>query len=350
MLKTPIPYIDLRGKTPIDLLRAYPDKAQALIRAARRSYGMLSYAASVVAFPFADRKSHEWLKRTSNPYLYEIETFADILGVRGIYALNLSYEWGCTGGAYPTGETVTLLRVLDWPFPELGKHVVIALQQGRAGEFYNVTWPAVSGVYTGMAPGRFSAALNQAPMREHKLTYAGDWLKNRLQVQRELGLPPAHLLRQAFEQAENYEAAREILAKTKLAMPVIYILAGTKPGEGCIIERLENEAEIIELGAGRQVSAANHFNSRLAAVGQGWRPRAMDSPGRYRQSCAIYGHDVLKENFDWLQGPILNQLTRLAVLCDASSSRLMAQGFEGSSRVTELYNLPADTGEHRQAV
>ncbi len=103
---------------------------------------------------------------------------------------------------------MTLLRVLDWPFPALGKQVMVVLQKGKAGDFYNITWPGVSGVYTAMAPGRFAAALNQAPMRMHGLGYAGDWLKNRLMAGRETGLPPAHLLRQVFEQADSYETAK----------------------------------------------------------------------------------------------------------------------------------------------
>jgi len=350
MLKTPISFVDLRGKSPIDLLRSYPDRAQALVKAARRTYGKLSYAASALALPIADKKSHAWLKRTCDPYLYEIETFAEILGVPGIYALNLSYEWGCTSGAYPTDETVSLLRVLDWPFPELGRHVMVVLQRGRAGEFYNITWPALSGVYTGMAPRRFSAALNQAPMRGHHLTYFGDWLQNRRQVRHELGLPPAHLLRQVFEQAESYEAAREILAKTPLAMPAIFILSGVRPGDGCIIERLEHEVEITDLGASQQASASNHFNSRLAAVGKGWRPRAQDSQGRWRQSCSLHGHDLEQGNFDWLQSPMVNPFTRVAVVADAASGRLMVQGFEGATRVTELFNLPAELERERKVI
>ncbi|MDE3061393.1 MAG: hypothetical protein KGJ06_10320, partial [Pseudomonadota bacterium] len=96
MLKPAIPTVDLRGKTPVDLLRAYPDRAQALIKAARRTYGPLSNAAATLAFPLADRVSHRWLKRTRNPFLYEIESYAEILESRGVYTLNLSYEWACT--------------------------------------------------------------------------------------------------------------------------------------------------------------------------------------------------------------------------------------------------------------
>ena len=90
---------------------------------------MFSQGISLLALPLADRRSHAWLKRNRNPYLYEIETFADILEGWGIYSLNIAYEWGCTSGVYRTDEGVTLLRLLDWPFPELGKQVMVVLQQ-----------------------------------------------------------------------------------------------------------------------------------------------------------------------------------------------------------------------------
>ncbi len=58
-----------------------------------------------------------------------------------------------------------LRRTLDWPFRGLGKCVEIAWQSGPAGEFYNVTWPGPVGVLSAMAPGRFCAVINQAPMQ-----------------------------------------------------------------------------------------------------------------------------------------------------------------------------------------
>jgi len=343
MIKNSIPFVDLRGKTPIDLLRAYPDKAHDIIRASTNTYGFASRAASRLALPYADKKSHAWLKRNYNPYLYEIESFADILDTPGIYALNLSYEWACTSGIYRTDETPSLLRVLDWPFPALGKHIVITLQQGKAGEFYNLTWPGVSGVYTAMAPGRFAAAINQAPMREHQLGFVGDWFKNRILVDREEGLPPSHLLRRVFEQATSYDAAKRMLTETRIAMPTIFILSGTKQGEGCIIERLENSAQVLELGADRQLTTSNHFNTSLAKEGKGWRPREIDSAGRYRQSCDIHGYDMNADHFDWLRAPIINKNTRLCVVADAATHRLVAQGFEGMTKVTGVFVLPAES-------
>lgn len=351
MLKTTIPFVDLRGKTPVDLMRAYPDKTQQLVKAARQSWGKLSDTMGAVALPIADRRSHNWLKRTKNPYLHEIESFADIVTTPGIYSLNLSYEWACTSGVYPTHDTITMLRVLDWPFPALGKEVMVVLQEGRGGSFYNITWPGMSGVFTAMAPGRFSASLNQAPMRKHRLTKAGDWVKNRRLAGRENGLPPAHLLRQVMEQADTYHTAKYMLTKTPVSSPVIFVLGGLWPGEGCIIERLENAAEVIELPKNRPITAANHFTSVFANFENGWRPRGIDSAGRYRQSCTFGEGELYAPDFNWLSPPMLNSLTRLCVVCDPATGRLMVQGFEGVWAVTDLFNLPiANYDVEREAI
>jgi len=351
MLKNSIPFVDLRGKTPVDLLRAYPDKAQELILAARRTYGFASSLASAALMPLADKLSHQWMIKSRNPYLHEVESMADVLSSRGVYTLNVCFEWGCTSGLWRTDDTISLLRVLDWPFPALGKHVVVAHQQGKAGEFYNVTWPGMTGMFNGMAPGRFTAAINQAPMRKHGKGFILDWVKNRKIAREQTAIPPAHLLRQVFETAEHYAAAKDMLAKTPLAVPAIFVLGGTKPGEGCVIERLENVAEIFELGAEQFVRSSNHFNSMsFSQIGKGWYPREIDSAGRYRHSGSIGGYELEQEHFSWLRSPIINPNTRLCVLSDAQSRRLMVQGYEGSLPVTEIFHMPAVRHAQQQVV
>lgn len=350
MIHTPIPFVDLRGKTPVDLLRAYPDRARDLVRASRRSWGIWSEIASIPALPVADRLSLAWLRRHNNPYLHDIETCGELISVPGGVALNLCFEWGCTSGAWQSGETVTLLRILDWPFPDLGKYAVVALFQGRAGSFYSVTWPGMVGVFNVMAPGRFAAAINQAPMRRYGRGYAGDWLTNRLRMRRSGGLPPAHLLRQVSERAKDYPEAKEMLLKMPLAIPAIFTLAGTKPGEGCVIERLEDMAEVMELGFRPQVVTANHFNGHLDKVGYGWRPREIDSAGRYHYASGIPAHELSQEHFKWLKAPVINADTRLAILADAALPRLMVQGYEGVIPATAVFNLPAPAKEQQQAV
>lgn len=339
MLKTHIPYIDLRGKTPTDLLRAFPDKATALLIASRRTLGLFSYVVSAALLPLSDSLSRRWLKRSRNPYLHEIETAAGLVAKKGVYTLNVAYEWGCTGGAYAVGEQVAMLRVLDWPFPALGKHMVVAHQQGVAGDYYNVTWPALSGVYQAMAPGRFAAAINQAPMRMYGLGFIGDWAINRILMKRKRGLPPAHLLRQVFDQARSYQEAKDMLCATPLAIPAIFTLTGVAPGEGCVIERLETSAEIKELSAAQNVTCSNEFHSAFAGKGKGWRPRAVDSAGRYRQSAEISGQDMRSDHFEWLRAPIINVYTRLVMRADAADASLLVYGYEGHMPVTNAFTL-----------
>lgn len=341
MLKTTIPLIDLRGKTLIDLLRAYPDSAKTLITSARKSYGILSNVASGIILPFIDKKSHKWLKNTNNPFLHEIETFDSILGARGVYSLNLSYEWGCTSGAYSNNDSVIMMRVLDWPFPKLGKNILVVLQNGKAGDFYNITWPGISGVFNAVAPSRFCAALNLAPMHRHSKFFIFDWLKNRKIMHKQTGLPPAHLLRQVFEKAQDYKTAKEMLVKTPLAVPAIFILTGLNAGEGCIIERLENEAKVREIGADQQVVASNQFQSSLS---KGTKARPFfNSQGRWQQGCSLQAHELTENNFAWLRPPMLNPFTRLCMISDAATGMLSVQGFEGVNTATEIFTLPQNS-------
>lgn len=43
--------------------------------------------------------------------------------------------------------------------------VEVARQRGVAVDFRSVTWPGFDGLLTAVAPGRFAASINQAPMR-----------------------------------------------------------------------------------------------------------------------------------------------------------------------------------------
>jgi hypothetical protein len=87
-----IPLIDLRGKTPVDLLKAYPERARALVDAAKGSFGLVSRAASLVALPLGDRASRAWLARTGNRYGAEIDEIAALLGSGGAHVLNVCFE------------------------------------------------------------------------------------------------------------------------------------------------------------------------------------------------------------------------------------------------------------------
>jgi len=326
-----IPCVDIRGRSPVDLLTAYAASAQALIAAAARTYGSAGQAASLAALPLGDRASLRWLQRNRNPYLAEMQAMAQVLGRSGVYFLNVCFEWGCTGGVWDTMEGPMLRRVLDWPFPALGEHLVVAHQDGPAGEFLNATWPGVTGIFQAAAPGRFAAALNQAPSRRRGLGFAGDWLRSRLLTQRSTALPPAHLLRRVFETAPDYDAAKRLLCGTRLAVPAIFLLAGTRAGEGCIVERTEDDFVLRAMADGR-ACAANHFVDREA----GWRARPIDSAGRLAAARALNADDG---DFAWFQPPIANANSRLAMTATPASGALALMGTEGTVPVTEPFRL-----------
>jgi len=339
--KVTIPLIDIRGKSFTDFISEHETEARNVLLAARNVLGVASRAAAFVLMPLADRCSRRWLGRTDSPYLAEIDHCAEVVGMSGAHALNAAYEWACTTGAFATGDDVTLMRVLDWGFPELGSRVVALQADSPAGEYINLTWPGFTGSVNGLAPGRFAAAINIAPMRKHALTMIGDWVRNQQIVRQPGGMPPAHLLRFVFENAKDFAAAKRMLAEIPVCAPVIYSLAGTKPGEGCIIERVEKSAFIRELGDNRSVTTSNHFHTpELVQQGHGWRARGVDSHGRFAQSCTLIPEQLsTARDFEWLAAPILNWETRLAIIANAKSGRLIVQGFEGDQRVTEVFTM-----------
>ena len=283
---------------------------------------------------WGDRPSATWLQNSSSPYKGEIRDIAQLLGRPGGYALNLNFEWGCTTGCYPQGAggPMRIYRTLDWPF-RLGSEVVVARHEPVAGPYYSITWVGYVGVVTAVAPARFAAAINQAPMPfafdGHGLTLPVDWLINRWRVARRTVLPPTHLLRQAFETRTSYTDAKEMLACTPLCIPAIFTLVGAEPGEGCVIERTEDEAVIHE-GA---TAVANHWlNSKF-------KGRARPIRSRQRQAKLRMLLPSIKGDFDWLMPPIRNRHTRLAAELSAGLATLSVQGWHGDKARTRVLRL-----------
>jgi hypothetical protein len=103
----------------VQLVRDHPERAKELIDASRKTLGLFSEIVSHVLLPSGDRISRDWLIKTKNPYFDEIKYYADHLGVPGIYALNICFEWGCTSAVYAKEDGPTLTRVLDWMFPRI---------------------------------------------------------------------------------------------------------------------------------------------------------------------------------------------------------------------------------------
>lgn len=334
-----IPYVDVREKGPLGLLDEHKAKAADLIIKSSGAFGWISKCVAGLALPIGDKLSRRWLKKANNPYREEIEKTAEIVGGKGIVALNMCYEWGCTSGAFQIepGKAPHLTRILDWPFPALGENTVVAHQKGPAGEFHNVTWPGMSGVFNAIAHGRFAAALNQAPMRRHRTGIFLDWVRNRHLINKQKALPPAHLLRHVFETAKDYDEAKKMLSTEPISIPVIYILTGTKEGEGCVIERTETNAAIREMKDGR-VTAANHFESPLNGVGHGWMPRATNSHNRVVCAMGVDVADITKD-FEWFKEPIANYESRLAMVAKADTGSFKVIGTAGVKPVTKVFRM-----------
>jgi hypothetical protein len=101
-----------------------------------------------------------WLARNSTPYRNEIDAVASLVGGSGLHALNISFEWACTTGVAPTNSGgMAMVRVLDWDFDGLGRNLAVIRQGGGAGEWLVLGWPGFAGCITGLAPGRFAAAI-----------------------------------------------------------------------------------------------------------------------------------------------------------------------------------------------
>jgi hypothetical protein len=215
--------------------------------------------------------------------------------------------------------------VLDWHTPGLGRHIIAARVASAAGPFVTLTWPGYTGVLQAMAPGRFAAAINQAPMRKPLGSFYLDWAANRARVWRMPHPTPAHLLREVFETAPDFASARHMLATLPISTPAIFSLAGLRAAETAVIERTETEARVHE---GANV-AANHWQAA------GWRGHSRGIDSSARAWFMHRGALAMEPDFSWLTFPVLNDCTRLAMVADPAQGRLIAQGFEARRPATE---------------
>jgi hypothetical protein len=241
------------------------------------------------------------------------------------YFLNTDYELGCTTAAKPAidGITARLLRVLDWNVNGLGRYVIAARIKNAISPWISLTWPGFAGVLQAMAPGRFAAAINQPSIKKRTGASAIDWLMSKLDVWRSPNLQPIHLLRRAFEEAADFDAALHMLQSTPICRPAIYTLAGLSPSEVCVVERRENSARVLRGSA----CSTNEWQT------PDWRPGhfpAFENAKRLSAMQALPG----ALDLNWLHWPILNSETRLVLAADPAQGRMIAQGYESDGPAT----------------
>jgi hypothetical protein len=319
-----IPVIQLDERGVVGLAEREATRLNALIQGARRQYTPpVLYA--------TDHLAHRWFARAGNPYLGEMEAIAQRLGCSGTFALNLSYEWACTGavGPDPVGPGSRLVHSLDWIQHGIGRHPVVVRIEGQRGRWFNLTWPGFVGAMKGIAPGRFAAAINQPPVQRRLGLLPLDWFINRIAMWRSNAGPASHLLRQVFETCGSYDEAKARLGAARVCTPAIFLLTGTLPTDAVVIERLGSRAVFHD----GPIAVANHWLTRSFGPGS----RGIDSEGRQR----LMADHLSKPASDlrWLLPPIVNRYTRLVSVANAATGELVVQGWEADGPATAVLRL-----------
>jgi hypothetical protein len=345
---TPIPIVDVRDGGPL----RHAVEAQPRARALRDA--CISWLPGVLhpVLPLMDGITRRWLRRSCSPYVGEIARIAEELKFPGVWFLNGSYVWGCTSLGCEEDGVPWLARTLDWPFPGLGRHVELARMAGPAGDFWSVTWPGAVGVLTAMAPQRFAACLNQAPLwrrTRHPWLRPYDIARNAWRTWSVRHIPPDQLLRQAFEQCRTFAEAKQRLETVPVARPAIYTLVGCRPGERCVIERTE-EASSTRF---ETTSAANDWLVRTDP----WEARiggeltltcsyaeAGDRSHARRHAISEWRGSFAADRFAWVTPPVLNKYTRLATEMCPAGGILRVVGYErtGNAELAQPVTLPCE--------
>ena len=327
-----IPVVDVRKGGPIQ------HATEGRVRARALSDDCLNWLARPVRMmmPAMDMASRRWLRRSRSPFVREVEAVAEVLGFPGIWFLNSSYQWGCTAVARDEDGAPWLARTLDWPFHGLGRHLEVARMRGTAGEFFNVTWPGYVGALTASAPGRFAAAINQAPLWRRT---SKPWLRpydmaaNALRTWGIRHAPPDHLLREVLETCRDFDEAKRQLESTPVARPVIFTLVGCRRGERCVIERTEEEHSTRSEDTSAANDWLNYAEPWEARVNTTYMlTRSHEEAGARsrarREALAAWSAPFARGGFAWVVPPVLNLFTRMAVEMCPAQGILRVVGYE----------------------
>jgi hypothetical protein len=345
-----IDVVDIRDGGPVWHAREARARAHAL---RQDCAAWMPFKVLLPLMPALDSLTRRWLMRTGSPYIGELEAIAAALGFSGAWFLNGSYQWGCTALAREEGGAPWLARTLDWPLPGMGRNVDVAHMRGPAGDYVCPTWPGYVGVLTGMAPARFAAAINQAPLRRRSHARAlrlFDVAANAVNTWRNVRhIPPDQLLRQVFETCGSFAEAKTRLQTVPVARPVIYTLIGCNLGEYCVIERTEEshrsrEHETVVANDWRVADSRYEarLGARLALTGT-YARAAANSRGR-ADALAGWNGTFARNSFAWVVPPVLNGYTRMAVEMCPARGVLRAVGYETprGAAVAEPATLPCE--------
>lgn len=191
----------------------------------------------------------------------EVDGLAQALGVEpeDLIVANLAYDLsnavGCSTfvTAGPSGPLHA--RTLDWAFPGklLKTNLMVTRVRGAPGGDYTMLgWPGFFGALTGVAPGRFSVTVNFVQHVSEsgvagalKRAAAGSW-------------PVPWAVRMVLDDCKTFKSAVRFLSDVSLLSPVLFTLAGTKPGEAITIERGPDDYAHRRHGQGLAITT-NHY-------------------------------------------------------------------------------------------
>ena len=321
-----VPLIDV-GEDGFDrVAQAYPKRLRAL-------HDLASRKLTAKGLGFAENLCRKWASKAQVPYRLELDGVSQALnGEPGTYVINLGFEMACTTAYCPDEEGgQRLLHTMDWKLDNLGRMMVAARRHAPAGLWVNITWPGYIGCLQGVAPGRFAAAINHAPINGKGPGFLA-WPMSKMKWYGQKGIPPALLLRKVFDECESFDEAVEMIEKTPICYPAIFSLLGVEDGEFSIIERTETAKSTQK----RAPAVTNHwlnkeFGGTVTAYQSEERLVAMKS----RINAGVSGDE-------WLVHPVLNTETRLAVDLNPATGRMRVRGYQGVQPVTSLLDIYAD--------
>ncbi|MEM6901650.1 MAG: hypothetical protein AAF556_00245 [Pseudomonadota bacterium] len=321
-----IPLIDVGDEGFDKLADAYPKRLRAVQALANRKL-------RPSGLKLAEKICRGWSSKATVPYRTELDRINVALdGEPGTFVINLAFEMGCTTGMAEDPEGgQRLLHTLDWSLDGLGRMLVAARRHSDAGLWVNFTWPGYIGCLQGIAPGRFAAAINHAPINGSGPKPLA-WAMSKMKWYGQKGMPPAFLLRRVFDECEDFDAAVSMIEKTPLCYPAIFSVLGLQDGEFSIIERTENAKSTQK----RAPAVTNHWlNNEFKGT-----VTAYQSPERLVAMKSRMAKGVDETN--WLVHPILNADTRLSVDLNPTTGRMRVRTYNGVQPTSSFLDIYAD--------
>jgi hypothetical protein len=311
--------------------RFHKERFQNMLVACRKQYGGR-------LLKIADKFAAKWMKKADlMGYEQELHDVAKEINGSGEYILNLSYEFACTSAVINEYDRKpAIYRAFDWPINNIGETLMILKREGKAGRYWDITFPGMVGVVHAMAPKRFAVSINRAPIPVsiklpfwQSLTRPIDRWVQRVKTFKTGATPAPILLRKVFDECASYDEAVKMLTETKISAPTIFTICGTKEGQGCVIERGRNSAYV---RTGHDAVTANHWQA--SELGKA-HPRPIESHKRLQCMKDVQKAPQGMQNFNWAAAPLLNDMTRL--VCELSPDKEMIKiaGTQGAEQVTK---------------